>query len=82
MTRKLRLLLLVGVFIMGGFFSGISVKAAEYTNPERQAKWEQEQAKRAEKAELRRARFKKWEAHFGKLKPHRHLAPTEGSQVK
>ena len=82
MTRRPRLLLLVVVFMVVGFFSGISVKAAEYTDPERQAKWEQAQAKRADKTEHRKARFKRWEDHLGKLKPHRHPAPKEGSEVK
>ena len=82
MTRRLRLLSLVIVFVMGFFFSGISAKAAEYTNPERQAKWEKAQAEHAEKAERRRARFKNWENRLGKLKPHRHPASQEGSDVK
>ena len=82
MTKQLRLTLLAVVFMIEGFFSGISAKAEEYTNPERQAKWEKTQAEHAEKAERRRAHFKDWENRLGKLKPHRHPALKEGSDVK
>lgn len=61
----------LSLLVIGGLFGVATVSAQEYVDPDRQAKWEEKQAKRAEKAENRRAFFTKWEDRLGKLKPGR-----------
>jgi len=63
---------LLTVLVVIGSVAGSSlVRAEEYTDPERQAKWEEKQQERAEKAERRRERLSRWiDGNFKKLKPN------------
>lgn len=74
MKKRGSFLAMTFVFLMGSLLAAAPLRAesTEYTDSERQTRWEGAQQKRAEKAERRRAFLSRWiDGSFGKLRPHR-----------
>ena len=79
MGKTKRLLAIAGILLMGSFFGNALAAEVEkeYTDPAKQAKWEERQQKQMEETEHRRVRLDSWVARMKKLKPHRIAHPDD-----
>lgn len=72
MRQKQRLVALLCVMAISSFWGRALAAEMEYTDPARQARWEQAQQKRAEEAEHRRIHVgNRIEGWLKNLQPHR-----------